>query len=357
MTLKEKDKTTTVIYGFDVGVEAAEAVKSITATNCSVQILNSDRTPNTSIIATGNIVQIKSNKDNAIISELLVVIYGDVNGDGQINAKDMLYSMQFDYADSAQPDAGQFIYYMKLINELHGEAGLSGSQVSDLPVTGKLAEDFAFLENARLPYQFSSFYAGALESTDVSAALGWEDMASVRTVVRPYTGGGGLIGYETDRVTWQTAVTDGLSHTYRSDLRMRGVETALAYTSVLVDMLDTVYPETVDDTWGLISKNLTSDVPSAWKSFGKFDATTVSECDGRVRDFLAMDYDSSYDGTTVRISRSGSGPAWFILRINQQTVDTVTGGSAVRLESGAFLIEAQAPEVTVALRVVHDAPA
>ena len=94
MTLKEKDKTTTVIYGFDVGVEAAEAVKSITATNCSVQILNSDRTPNTSIIATGNIVQIKSNKDNAIISELLVVIYGDVNGDGQINAKDMLYLQQ-----------------------------------------------------------------------------------------------------------------------------------------------------------------------------------------------------------------------------------------------------------------------
>ena len=42
----------------------------------------------------GNIVQIKSNKDNAIISELLVVIYGDVNGDGQINAKDMLYLQQ-----------------------------------------------------------------------------------------------------------------------------------------------------------------------------------------------------------------------------------------------------------------------
>ncbi len=94
MTLKENNKSTTVIYGFDVGMEATEAVKSITATNCSVQILNADRTPNTSIIATGNIVQIKSNKDNAIISELLVVIYGDVNGDGQINAKDMLYLQQ-----------------------------------------------------------------------------------------------------------------------------------------------------------------------------------------------------------------------------------------------------------------------
>ena len=94
MTLKENNKSTTVIYGFDVGMEATEAVKSITATNCSVQILNADRTPNTSIIATGNIVQIKSNKDNAIISELLVVIYGDINGDGQINAKDMLYLQQ-----------------------------------------------------------------------------------------------------------------------------------------------------------------------------------------------------------------------------------------------------------------------
>lgn len=266
-----------------------------------------------------------------------------------------MMSMQFDYSDNALPDTGQFLYYMKLINELHGEAGLSGTQVSEIPVTGKLAEDFAFLESAQLDYQFTSFYTGGLEDGDVSSALGWEDLASVRTVLRPYTGGGSIIGYETDQVTRQTAVTDGLSHTFRSDLRMRGVETALAYTSVLVDVLQPVYPESVDDTWGLIANNLTSNVPFSWKNFTKFDGTTVSECDERIRNFLATDYSSSFDGQTVRISHSGGGPTWFILRTNRQTVDSVEGGSAIQLEKGAFLIKALEQEVTVTLQVVHDA--
>lgn len=266
-----------------------------------------------------------------------------------------MMAMQLDYSDGALPDTGQFLYYMKMINELQGEVGLSGAQVSDIPVTEKLAEDFAFLENAQLDYQFTSLYAGGLEDGDVSSALGWEDLAALRTVVRPYTGGGSLIGYETDQVTRQTAVADGLNHTYRSDLRMRGVETALAYTSVLVDALQPVYPEDVDDTWGLIADNLTSNVPYSWKNFQKFDGTTVSECDGRIRNFLAVDYSSSFDGQTVRLRHSGSGPTWFILRTNRQAVDAVEGGSALRLESGAYLIEALEQEVTVTLRVVHDA--
>lgn len=94
MTLKEENKNITVIYGFDVGTTSAEAVKSISATNCSVQILKADKTPNTDIIATGNIVQIISNKDNSIVSEIPIVIYGDINGDGQINGKDLLYLQQ-----------------------------------------------------------------------------------------------------------------------------------------------------------------------------------------------------------------------------------------------------------------------
>ena len=266
-----------------------------------------------------------------------------------------MMSMQLDYSDRALPDKGQFLFYMKLINELHGEVGLSGTQVSDVPVPEKLMADFTFLDNALLDYRFTSFYAGDLADGDVSSALGWEDLASVRTVVRPYTGGGSLIGYETGQVTRQTAVADGFRHTFRSDLRMRGVETALAYTSVLVDALRPVYPETVDDTWGLIASNLTSNVPFSWRSFQKFDGTSVSECDGRIRNFLAADYASSFDGQTVRISHSGSGPAWFILRTNEQAVDAVEGGSAIQLERCAYLIEAREPEVTATLRVSHDA--
>lgn len=268
-----------------------------------------------------------------------------------------MMAMQFDYLDGALPDAGQFIYYMKLINELQGETGLSGVQVSDIPITNKLVEDFTFMENSQLEYQFTSFYAGDLDEQDVTNALGWEDLASVRTVVRPYDGSPHLIGYETDRVTRQMSLVDGFRHTNRSDLRMRSVETALAYTSILVDALPSVYPEYVEETWGMTAQHLSTDVPHKWEAFNSFDGTTVSECDGRIRSFLTMDYTSSFDGEAVQINHTGSNPVWFILRTNHRAVDKVEGGSALPLEDGTFLIEAREQEVTVTLQVAHDAPA
>ena len=286
------------------------------------------------------------------------ILWPDITGiyhRGRLGLSCMM-AMQFDYDDSALPNQVQFIYYMKMINELQAEAGLSGVRVSDTPITAKLAEDFSFMENAQLPYRFTSFYAGGLEEQDVIDALGWEELSGLRTVVYPYDGGCQFIGYETDQITRQMAVTDGFEHTFRSDLRMRGVETALAYTSVLVDALRPVYPESVGDTWGLLARQLTSDVPFYWKTFRSFDGTTVSECDGRIRNFLSMDYTASLEGDTIRIRHSGSGPAWFILRMDRHTAGEVQGGSVTTLEDGVFLIEAQEQEVSVQMQVVYAVP-
>lgn len=260
-----------------------------------------------------------------------------------------MMNIQFDYSDSRYPDQGQFVYYMKLLNELDAEPGLSLYSVSDTPAAERLAEDFSFMRQAQLEYQFTSLYGGGLDEQDLSAALGWGDLANVRTVVFPYDGGS-VVGYQTERVTRQMAVTDGFAHTYRSDLRTRSVETALAYTSVLVDAARAVYPDSKNDTWDVLSQRLTSDVPSSWENFEAFDATTVSQCDGRIRDFLALDCAYSRDGDQVSIRHTGAGTAWFLLRVPGGAVESVEGGSARRVEDGAYLIEAGANNVEITLR-------
>ena len=63
----------------------------MTSTNCGIRIVNADRTENTGVLATGNLLQIIANVDNAVIKEIPIVIYGDINGDGEINGRDMLY--------------------------------------------------------------------------------------------------------------------------------------------------------------------------------------------------------------------------------------------------------------------------
>ena len=160
------------------------------------------------------------------------------------------------------------------------------------------------------------------------------------------------MGYQTDDVTRQMAVTSGYDHTYRSDLRMRGVQTALAYTSVLVDAARAVYPESKNDTWDVLSQRLTSDVPSGWENFEAFDPTTVSQCDGRIRDFLALDYTYSRDGMVVTVQHTGSGTSWFLLRARGEEVALVEGGSARLVEEGVYLIQADENEVKAVLRPV-----
>lgn len=261
-----------------------------------------------------------------------------------------MMSIQFDYDDNRQPDQGQLVYYMKLINELGAEPGLSLYSVSDTPVSRRLSENFSFLTQSGMDYQFTSLYGGGLTAQEVVEALGWAELAGVRTVMAPYDGGSQVVGYQTEHVTRQMAVTDGFDHTYMADFRVRCLETALAYTSVLVDAARPVYPESSRDTWDAVFQRMASDVPSGWEAFEAFDATTASQSDGRIRDFLALDYTHSYEGSEVSIQHSGSGTAWFLLRVPSKEVAGVDGGSFRKVEEGAYLIEAREGSVTVNLR-------
>lgn len=91
MDVQMGENVQSVLYGFDVGTSAADAAAQISHTNCDIRIVNADRTEVTGSIGTGCILQILSQKDGEIIREVPIVIYGDINGDGAINGKDMLY--------------------------------------------------------------------------------------------------------------------------------------------------------------------------------------------------------------------------------------------------------------------------
>lgn len=85
------DSASPTLYGVDVGTKAADFISKISATNCKVKIVNGDRTENTGVVATGNYLQILAANDTGVIREIPIVIYGDINGDGAIDAKDLLY--------------------------------------------------------------------------------------------------------------------------------------------------------------------------------------------------------------------------------------------------------------------------
>lgn len=267
---------------------------------------------------------------------------------------------QFDYEDEALPSDADLVYYMKLIKEAQGEAGLSGFQVSDTGIEEKLTQDEALWNRVTEGYTISSFYTGELSEEEVDSALSTPLLSNVRTVLTKEDKTGGVIGFWSDGVTRQTAVADGFTHTFSDDLRLRSVETALGYSSVLVDLSRAMYPQGKEDAWEVLGDDLASNLSTYWKPFSGFDKATLTQSDARIRGFLTVEYQALKEGESMKLllsekaggtsgSKSTESPS-FLLRLHTGEVDRVEGGSFVKLEKNAYLIRADKEEVVIHLK-------
>lgn len=257
---------------------------------------------------------------------------------------------EYDYEDDTYPSRKELQYYMKRLKEQGGEAGLSGAVVSDTEIRRKLKEDQRIMNKELPDFLFSSFYTGGLAEDEMEAALQEELLESVRTVVSDYNGDSEIIGYQSENITRQDILSDGTKHTYREDLRMRSVQTALGYSSVGLDMTRVAYPEDENDTLEKVLSEFNGNVGYYWKNFKGFSGTTVSECDNRIRSFLALDYTESREGGSIHLELAGAeSPAWFVLKTDGERVTHIEGGSSTKLEDQVWLIETEAPDVLIEL--------
>ena len=112
--------------------------------------------------------------------------------------------------------------------------------------------------------------------------------------------------------------------------RIRSIESALGYSSILTDMANVAYPENEEDSWEKLSDKFSSYTSTYWKAYKTFEGTTVSQCDGRIRNFMAMTYHTG-DGLVHILTvntQNTDGAVWFMLRLHNEAVDSVSGGSA-----------------------------
>lgn len=256
---------------------------------------------------------------------------------------------QYDYEDENFPSQTELEFYMKRLKEQSAEAGLSGESISDTFIGQKLDEDEQFVKRLLPDYKFTSFYAGELTSMELDSALEKDILKAVRTVARDYDGRSEVIGYQSEYITSQSILSDGVTYTYRDDLRTRSVETALGYSSVGMNFGRAVYPDTQDEIDRMIS-DFSWNVRTNWKNFSAFSGTTLSESDQRIRNFLALDYAEKRTGNTIELDFTGmDGSAWFVLRTDGERISRIEGGDWTMLEKGAYLIEANDTHVIIEL--------
>ena len=209
--------------------------------------------------------------------------------------------------------------------------------------------DQSFFQNSGSQYRYGAAYVppgGAAYS--IEKLKEYDFFAHIQTVAGIYSAERPVVSYLTDEITLQSITSTGLSHTYKEDLRMKSLQTALGYSNIVLDMNHITWPEKEEDRWEILSERFSSQINTYWKAFEMFDQMTASQCDRRIRNFLAMDYEDSRVGDEIHVSiEDRNGNLWFILRTHGEKVVSVQGGDFKEIETDAYLIRASRDELTI----------
>lgn len=264
-----------------------------------------------------------------------------------------MMTIQFDYTDTAKPNSEDIQYYMEAVNEEEGEMGYSAYNVSNTSISEMISEDADFWNKTLPDYQFASLYYGDYSQKAVQGILDNSFMQRVRTVIGNVDTTSDVVGYVNNQVTRQNTLIDGYEHTFRQDLRIRSVETALGYTSILADVSKAAYPQSDEDGWEKLSEKLMANTITYWKPFSAFSGTTVSQCDSRIRRFLSLNYEEVANESNNKIlihASEGDETAWFVLKTNGEVISDVAGGKYEKIEDNVWLIGMEESSILITLK-------
>lgn len=257
---------------------------------------------------------------------------------------------QLDYTDEEEADGKQLVYYMKLISEAGAEAGITYNQISSVSANTKLKKDKAFYDEYLSEYKFGALYAGNENEDYYESDAVTKNLTDLRTVCLSNDLTDAPVSYAECGATKQRTTVDGFEHTYSDNLRVKSLQTALAYSNILVDMGTILYSDEKQDSWEISSERLASNVITYWKPFSVFDKTVLTESDTRVRQFLNLSYDDVRDGNIITVKTENlKENAYFILRTHNESIEAVKGGNFQEIEEHAYLICAEKESVEITL--------
>lgn len=254
---------------------------------------------------------------------------------------------QFEYYDENEPDVDKIKYFLRLLQEEYGEAGLSAETMSKTTLVNKMNRDESFWTEALPGYSFLSLYL--TDESKIKQVIASEYLSTLRTIAVDYKKNTRpVVSYAHDNITLQRATSGGAEYTYSDDIYTKCMETALGYSNIVIDLTSVAYPESDESSWEKVSKNISANVCTYWKPFEKFAMTTLSESDQKVRRFLALDYSKSREDNVIDVKiENFEKEAWFLLRTHDESIKEINGASYEQIEKNVYLINAFSSHIEI----------
>lgn len=255
------------------------------------------------------------------------------------------------YADEAEPEDDNLVFYLQQFKEIRAEAGRSIEYAGDVTLKEKIDFDESFFETLEGSYRFGAYYAGAEVPKELKSLLQNRMPEDIRTLVCGEKEESPLISYYTDEVTLQHVTVDAQNYTYSKDLQMRSIVTALGYTNVLMDLSNVTWPQSKDDQWENYFDVVSSNIGTYWSRFRNFSATSITESDAHVRSFLNLGYQEFREGDEITLQVENAGEeSWFVLRTHEERIVGIEGGDYEEIEEDFYLIHALGEQVKIKLQ-------
>ncbi|MCM1568687.1 MAG: DUF2194 domain-containing protein [Roseburia sp.] len=265
---------------------------------------------------------------------------------------------QMDFSDENLPSKDTLIYYLKQVNEGYGEMGVSFPRADGTSLMEAAAWMDAFLKDTGLTRSYSSLYLSREDAADARQVKQITELLSqydsydgLCTVICDYGQTEPVLSYVNENITLQGGVLDGYSHTFSQDLCLKSLETALGYSSIVLNLERVFWPGEEEVHWEVLYDDFSSNINTYWKPFQTFDATTLTESDERVRRFLALDYQDTCQENRISLEiENWEKEAWFLLRTNHKVLTSLQGGEFVELEEHVWLIRALRSQLILELK-------
>ena len=267
----------------------------------------------------------------------------------------MFMTPQMDYEDGILPEPRLSHTFMGQINETGSEVAVGTLTRGETSLQEKLERDADYYRAEGLKYGFSAVSAMGNRFSELGSALDSPLLSGLKTVLMGKIDDRPLLGYLSGDISFQRVTSYAETHTYREDLEMLCLETALGYSNTCFDMACALWPEKEEDEWQNVSKRVFSNLASYNSAFADNRSVTISKSDERVRRFLALDYEERLEGDTLRVELDHfDGEAWFILRCFQNEIAEVAGGQAIELETGTWLLRADEKTLAIKMRQTEE---
>ena len=253
-----------------------------------------------------------------------------------------------------EPKKSDLIDYLKFFNEESAEAGVCLGRMESEDLLWSVEDERSILESWEVQYAFAGGYIRK-ENKEKLARLTdrtghMEYFQDIRTVVGEYERDAQILSWMTDQITLQNATADAYMHTYKDSLRLKSLETALGYSNIQADIYRVLWPESELDEWEKVAEKMASYIDTYWKPFAAFDKTTISESDGRVRNFLNGNVESTRTGDGISIqAKDFTGDAYLLLRTHGEKPEEMTGGTWQEVEEHTYLLTLTEEKASITL--------